>query len=1267
MSREDRDSLRSIAKARVIDAVCEGEIEGLVAGLQSLFLDGTPVQNRDGTDNFSGVDVAVRRGLQNQERIDWVAGVEDTSSVGIEVVKDVPIERTLTDPAVDAARVVITVSALLLQQENGDLLGTSVEYKIAVKTAAGSFVDQPLGFDLVSLPGSGEAWTSGTTSTAATRIQGVVRGACQLDYQEGIGWAPKRLVVNVQYRVPAGSWTTIKTFDLMAGLGNADSAEGYYDDGAWQSRVAATGQWKAVLGSFDVEVAEGTAYEVRTLIVSGASGAWFSPLQELRRTKVLRIEGKSSSAYQRGHLVPLPAGGAPWTIRVERITPDATTNRLQNRTVWDSLTAIYEEKLRYPHTALVGLAFDAKQFSSIPERSYHLRLLKIKVPSNYDPIARTYSGTWDGTFQVAWSNNPVWCFYDLATNPRYGTGDYITEAMLDKWSLYAMAVYCDELVSDGRGGQEPRFTCNLYLQTREEAYRVLQNMAAIFRAMTYWGAGTLNLSQDRPSDPVYLFANANVIDGAFEYTGSSQRVRRNAVLVAWNDPAERYKQAVEYVDDPELIVRWGYVSQTEIVAMGCTSRAMAYRVGRWLLYTERYESEMVTFETGLEGNIPRPGDVIQVADQHRAGSRIGGRVVAVPTATTVTLDQAVTLAAGLTYTLAVLNDAGELEERTVTTAAGSTATLTIASAWTGGLSAQSIWVLSSSALEPELYRVVSVAEREGGAKFAVTALLHNPSKFAVVDEGASLTLRTTSVLVDPRLAPPAPSGLAASDTIYVDSAKVVRSKITFSWAPVTTGYVRGYVASFRLANGNWIALPETQTPAAEIIDVIDGAQYQLRVVAVSQLGLTSDTPAAITYTPLGKAAPPATVGALAVTINASAAQAELAWPAIADLDLDLYEVRLGASWAGGTVVFRGKALNATLPIAGLSMTFRVRALDTAGNYSAADSAATITIEPPGQPVIVAEVIDNNVLLRWQDVPGSLAISTYEIRRGAAWASAEVIGTKTGLFTTVFETQAGTFTYWVAGIDRAGNYGTPGQVVVPVSAPPDYVLQIEQAPVWAAFSNAAESDGRLYLPVSASETWETHFTARGWTSPQDQIDAGYPYFIQPGESSGYAEAVVDAGSTLPSSKITITASLAAISGSPSASYTISVSNTSASGPWTDYAGAQAFATAFRWAKVKIAIAGGIAEVFNAIVRMEVKERSDSGEAAVAAADVGGTTIDFTVPFVSVKSITVTPKGTTARFAIYDFAGGANPTSFKALLYDTAGNRVSGTVSWQAAGV
>jgi predicted phage tail protein len=1264
--KEDRDSLRSIAKARVVDAVCEGPIEGLVAGLQSIFLDGTAVQNRDGSDNFSGVDVAVRLGSQAQERIDWVGGVEDASSVGIEVREGVPIERTITDPAADAARVLITLPALLQQQEDGDIRGTSVEYQIAVKTASGAFVDQAVDFRWVKVAGSGQGFNNGTTSVTASKLQGVVRASCGLTFGEN-GLEPRRLVVRVQYRVPAGSWTTIKTFDHMATVGNADDSDGYYSDGAFISSVASTGFWQGTLGSFESEITEGTAYEVRTLIVSGASAAWFSPLEELRRTKLLRIEGKSSSAYQRGHLVRLPAGGAPWTIRVTRVTPDASNNRLQNKTFWDSLTAVYEEKLNYPHTALVGLAFDAKQFSSIPERAYHLRLLKVKVPSNYDPIARTYAGSWDGTFQVAWSNNPVWCWYNLATNPRYGTGDYIAEAMLDKWALYEMAVYCDELVSDGRGGREPRFTCNLYLQTREEAYRVLQNMAAIFRAMIYWGSGTLNLSQDRPFDPVYLFTNANVVDGAFEYNGSSQKVRRNAVLVAWNDPAERYRQAVEYVDDPELIVRWGYVAQTEIVALGCTSRAMAYRVGRWLLYTERYESEMVSFETGLEGNIPRPGDIIQVADQHRAGARIGGRVVAVPTSTTVTLDQAVTLAAGVTYTLAVLNDAGELEERTVTTGQGATATLTVGSAWTGGLSAQSIWVLSSPVLEPELYRVVSVAERENGAKFAVTALLHNPSKYAVVDEGASLTLRTTTVLADPRVAPPAPSGLAASDTIYVDSAKVVRSKITFTWTPVLTGYVRGYVASFRLADGNWIALPETQTPAAEIIDVIDGAEYQLRVVSVSQLGLSSDTASAITFTPLGKAAPPATVGALTATINATGAQAELSWPAIGDLDLDLYEVRLGAAWDGGTVVFRGKSLNATVPITGLAMTFRVRALDTSGSYSAADSAATITIQPPGQPVIVAEVIDNNVLLRWQDVPGSLAISTYEIRRGSTWAGADVIGTKTGLFTTVFETQAGTFTYWVAGIDRAGNYGTPGQVAVPVSAPPDYVLQLEQAPVWSVLSNAAVSDDRLYLPVSASETWETHFTSRGWTSPQDQINAGYPLYIQPGESSGYAEAVIDAGSTLPSSKITITASLGAITGSPSAAYTISVSNSSASGPWTDYAGSQAYATAFRWAKVKIAVTGGIAEVFNAIVRMDVKERTDSGEAAVSAGDSGGTTINFTVPFVSVKSITVTPKATTARIAIYDFAGGANPTSFKALLYDTAGNRVSGTVSWQVSGV
>lgn len=1264
MSAEDRDSLRSIAKARIIDALCEGPIEGLVAGMQSVYLNGVPVENLDGSRNFTDVMVESRLGTQAQDRVEWAGGVEAATSVQTEVIFGTPIERTITDAASDAARITITIPALYEQTEAGNIIGTRVDYQIAVKTATGPYVDQIVGSQLVQLSQGGPGVTTATSSSSAQRLQGVIRARGQLAWSNG--WQPTRMVVRVEYRPAAGAWSTVKTFDFMADLANADTGIGYWDEGGWVS-TAGTGIWEGSVGSFEQNVATGSSYEVRVIVISGASSCWFQPVQEMRPDVSSGVSGKASSGYQRSHLVRLPAGGAPWTIRVTRTTAAPTSNRIQNRIIWDTLTAIFEEKLRYPHTALMALSFDSKQFSGMPSRSYRVRLLRIKVPTNYDPIARSYTGTWDGTFKIAWSNNPVWCWYDLATNRRYGVGDYISESMLDKWSLYDMAVYCDQLVPDGRGGFEPRFTCNLYLQTREEAYRVLQDMAGMFRAMSYWGAGTLNLSQDKPASPVYLFTNANVVDGAFEYTGSSQKVRRNAVLVAWSDPAELYKQAVEYVDDPELIARWGYVSQAEVVAMGCTSRAMAYRVGRWLLYTERYESEMVTFETGLDGNVPRPGDVIEVADQHRAGARIGGRLVATPSATQVTLDQAVTLAAATVYTLSVLNDAGQIEERTVTTAAGTTASLTVAPSWTGTVSAQSIWMLSSATVQPALYRVIGIAERDGGSRFNITALAYNPGKYAFVDQGASLPLRTTTVLPPAGLAPPTPTGLSASDALYVDSARVIGSKITLSWEPVTTGFVRGYLVSFRTGVGNWTRLAETQSTSADILDVVEGVAHQLRVVAISQLGIQSAEFAAISYTPLGKLAPPTTISGLTLQIDASKAQVVLSWPAVPDLDLDIYEIRTGASWSAGTVAFQGKALVATLPVSGISATYRVRARDSSGVYSIADATSSITVQPPSQPTISAEVIDNNVLLRWNDVPGSLAIDTYEIRRGATWATAETIGTKSGLFTTVFEVQAGAYTYWVAGIDRAGNYGTPGQVSVFVSAPPDYVLQLEQALTWGTLSNAVLAEDKYYIPVSASETWETHFTSMGWNTPQDQVNAGFPIYIQPGESSGHIESVIDAGATLSSSKIAVTATQETIGGAPSFAYTISVSNTSSTGPWTNYSGQQVFATNFRWVKIRIAVSSGIGAISDGHVRLEIKSKSDSGEVTANAADSGGTTVNFGTSFISVNSITLTPKGTSARIAIYDFAGGANPTSFKALLYDTTGTRVSGSVSWQAFGV
>jgi predicted phage tail protein len=578
VAQEAPDSLRSKAYARVVDLISEGEIEGLVDGLQSVYLDDTPIQNADGTTNFSGVTLETRDGTQQQSYVPGFSSVENEVPVGVEIKASQSVVRSITDPDVDAARIKVSVGQLTNQDTtNGDLNGSSVTFAIDRQVSGGGFVE----------------------------------------------------VIN-------------------------DT-----------------------------------------------------------------ISGKTTTKYQRSYYVPL-IGSGPWEIRVRRITADSTSSAIQNKTYLDSYTEVVESKLRYPNSALVALRVDASQFSAIPRRSYDMKLLRVRVPVNYDPGTRAYSGVWNGTFKIAWTDNPAWCFYDLVTSTRYGLGGYIPESQVDKWALYRVAQYCDQLVPNGLGGFEPRFTCNLYLQTREQAYKVVQDMASIFRGMVYWSGGAITVTQDAPSDAVYQFAPGNVVDGEFAYQGSSAKARHTVALVTWNDPDDFYRQKVEYVEDAAGIARYGIV-QSDVVALGCTARGQAHRVGKWLLFSEQSESEIVTFRTGLEGAVVRPGDVIKVADPVRGGMRLGGRIAGA-TVSTVTIDQE--LPADLPWRLSVVLPNGVVEERLVGPVSGRTLTVTIPFSTVPQVDA--IWVLASSIIEPQLFRVVAVAERDPGVH-EVTALAHNPS------------------------------------------------------------------------------------------------------------------------------------------------------------------------------------------------------------------------------------------------------------------------------------------------------------------------------------------------------------------------------------------------------------------------------------------------------------------------------------------------------------------------------------------------------------
>ena len=460
------------------------------------------------------------------------------------------------------------------------------------------------------------------------------------------------------------------------------------------------------------------------------------------RTYPVSISGKYSSQYLQHHTFDnLPS--VPFIVKVERTTDDSTTQRLQNNTIWSSYTEIIDTEFAYPNTALMGVKFDSEYFSNIPTRTYDLLGLKVKVPSNYDTRTRKYTGMWDGTFKVDWTDNPAWVLYDVVTNKRYGLGGRLGEFGADKWALYQVAQYCDQLVPDGFGGQEPRFTCNVWLTEQRSAYQVINDICSIFRAMPVWNGQQLTVVMDRPSDPVWTYTNANVDESGFSYTFSARKSRHNAIQVEYADKENSYEKAIEYVADDESIRKNG-LNVKKITAFGCTSRGQAHRTALWLLQTEKLETKTVTFTVGAEGLMHIPGDIIKVADTHYAGTNIGGRVLAI-NGMTVTLDREITIS-GNSY-LSYINANAKHQNIKIISVNGAEVTLDQPPV---GLELYGVWSLTTQQVTSQLFKALSVKEESKG-KYTIMALQHEPQKEAIVDNGAKFEPVGTTILTTPQI------------------------------------------------------------------------------------------------------------------------------------------------------------------------------------------------------------------------------------------------------------------------------------------------------------------------------------------------------------------------------------------------------------------------------------------------------------------------------------------------------------------------------------
>lgn len=569
------------------------------------------------------------------------------------------------------------------------------------------------------------------------------------------------------------------------------------------------------------------------------------------------FDGKTTSAYARSHRIDLPSGGAPWTIRVRRSTADSSTNYISDTTLVQAYTEIIDAKLRYPMSALAAIKIDASQFSSIPTRAYHLKGRIIRVPSNYDADRRTYTGTWDGTFKTAYSNNPAWVFYDILTNDRYGLGDVLDAGYIDKWSLYEIGQYCDESVPTGVGSTtEPRFTCNCYLQSAADATAVLSDLATVFRGIVYWGNGSAIPVADMPRDPSYTYTAANVIDGKFQYQGSARSTRYTVCYVSYNDPDDMYNTKVEAVEDADGIARYGIVA-TSITAFACSSRSQAHRLGLWALLTSQRETRSVTFSVGLDGAIATPGQIIRIADPAIAGKRIGGRLHAVNSTTQVVVDKNDAIVVG--DTLICTLPSGKTESRTVSAVDGTT--ITVGTAFSAAPEPESIWAVVNSDLQTQAFRVVSVTEGDGST-FDIAAIQNEQSKYAAVDYGSALS--DTIITSIPESSVSAPSDLKITSNEVVEQG-ISSTTVTLSWTkPEVTGGVGYYILEWKRDNSDWITVSQVASCSYDITNAYSGT-YQFRIRATNTIGIKSPWKASGAVAIDGLLAAPASPASLAAS------------------------------------------------------------------------------------------------------------------------------------------------------------------------------------------------------------------------------------------------------------------------------------------------------------------------------------------------------------------------------------------------------------------
>ncbi|HAV4244716.1 TPA: hypothetical protein JIQ07_002117 [Acinetobacter baumannii] len=657
-----------------------------------------------------------------------------------------------------------------------------------------------------------------------------------------------------------------------------------------------------------------------------------------------KITGKTTSRYQRSFSFDLPkkkADGTPitaWSFQITRTTPDSNSSYLQNTTFFESYSEVELTKFSYPNVALVATRFSSETFSSIPKREYLVDGLLIKVPSNRNKDG-SYTGNWDGTFKLESSSNPAWILYDLLLSKRYGLGEYITPEMIDESRLYVIGQYCDQLVDDGFGNKEPRYTINCVINTRVEAYDLIVDICSAFNGMAYWAGHMVGFTIDAPGTPQMLFNNTNIV-GDFSYQGTSNKDRHSVAVVTWNDPNDDYKQVPEVVEDPELIERYG-IRKTEVMAFGCTSRGQAARYGRWLLYSEHQQSETITFNVGIDAALLLPGDLIYVQDRDRAGKRFGGRLLDC-TAKQAVLDDLVDFGEFTDLTLVIRLEDGSLAERVIAshtkktvTVSGHTKEVTVVE-WAEALTVMpvkyALWIIKAAELQPVIARVVNVAQGEEKGTYNITAVPHNPNKYQSIENDLMLDVPPTSILNSRNQEPPASVEIKSE---IITTQNVAKTRLVISWKEAKNA--ARYEVEWKRNDGNWVKLPQTTSLSIEVEDVYAGA-YTARVVAYNLFGARSYPKYSTSTDVKGKVGKPTNVLSLTTTPLLFGMKLDWVYPAgNSDLSHVVIEVSDRADGSNprllGNVSYPTNTLTIQGLQGGLDQWYRTKTVDKSGNES----------------------------------------------------------------------------------------------------------------------------------------------------------------------------------------------------------------------------------------------------------------------------------------------------------------------------------------------